>query len=95
MTMEKIKLLVSVAVDVCKKRGRPGEGRRGVERRGEDSQCCVVLTGGLEEKVIAVCVEAAAQCVLVWKTSCCVGQVRRSVRSGLLAPLPPRWKLQI
>lgn len=35
------------------------------EKRGEQSQCCVVLTGGLEEKVIAVCEEAAAQCVLV------------------------------
>lgn len=59
MIMEKIKLLVSDAVDVCKKRGRRGD------RRGEESQCCVVLTGGLEEKVIAVCEEAAAQCVLV------------------------------
>lgn len=36
--------------------------------RGDEksrSQCCVVLAGELEEKVIAMCEEAAAQCVLV------------------------------
>lgn len=33
MIMEKIKLLVSDAVDVCKKRGRRGGERSGEERR--------------------------------------------------------------
>lgn len=64
MIMEKIKSVGcrSDAGDVFQ---GVGVGVGGNERRAAQMQCCVVLAGGLEEKVIAVCVEAAAQRVLV------------------------------
>lgn len=58
---------IKKSVGCCSDAGDVFERGRGEDKetRAEQSQCCVVLAGGLEEKVIAVCEEAAAQCVLV------------------------------